>query len=46
MNTHGFTLMREESMREAGGVVRLWKHDVTGAELLSDESVKRAYLGG
>ena len=35
MNTHGFTLIREESMRETGGVVRLWKHDRTGAELLS-----------
>ncbi len=35
MNTHGFTLIREESMREAGGMVRLWKHDSTGAELLS-----------
>jgi len=35
MNSHGFTLIREESMSEAGGVVRLWKHDRTGAELLS-----------
>ncbi len=35
MNSHGFTLIREEHMREAGGLVRLWKHDVTGAELLS-----------
>jgi len=35
MNTHGFTLMREERMREAGGAVRLWKHERTGAELLS-----------
>lgn len=35
MNTHGFTLMREESMREVGGAVRLWKHERTGAELLS-----------
>ena len=35
MNTHGFTLIREESMREVGGAVRLWKHEKTGAELLS-----------
>ena len=35
MNSHGFTLLREESLRETGGAVRLWKHDVTGAELLS-----------
>ena len=35
MNSHGFTLVREEELREAGGRVRLWKHDVTGAELLS-----------
>lgn len=35
MNSHGFTLVREEELRETGGRVRLWKHDVTGAELLS-----------
>ncbi len=35
MNSHGFTLVREERLHEAGGRVRLWKHDVTGAELLS-----------
>ncbi len=35
MNSHGFTLVREEELREAGGRVRLWKHDVTGAQLLS-----------
>ncbi len=35
MNSHGFTLVREENLHEAGGRVRLWKHDVTGAELLS-----------
>ena len=35
MNSHGFTLVREEKMHEAGGIVRLWKHDATGAELLS-----------
>lgn len=35
MNTHGFTLVREAALREAGGIVRLWRHDATGAELLS-----------
>ena len=35
MNSHGFTLLREEELRETCGRVRLWKHDVTGAELLS-----------
>ena len=35
MNQHGFTLLREENMSEVGGRVRLWKHDGTGAELLS-----------
>lgn len=35
MNSHGFLLVREEKMHEAGGIVRLWKHEVTGAELLS-----------
>lgn len=35
MNSHGFTLVREEELREAGGRVRLWRHDRTGAELLS-----------
>ena len=35
MNSHGFLLVREEKMHEVGGVVRLWKHEVTGAELLS-----------
>ena len=35
MNTHGFTLVREESLSEVGGVASLWKHDATGAELLS-----------
>ncbi|WP_458400707.1 insulinase family protein [Mailhella sp.] len=35
MNTYSFTLVREESMREVGGMVRLWKHERTGAELLS-----------
>ncbi len=35
MTLHGFNLVREATMREAGGQVRLWRHDVTGAELLS-----------
>lgn len=35
MDTHGFTLLREERLPEVSGTVRLWKHDATGAELLS-----------
>ena len=35
MNKHGFTLLREEHLKEVGGTVRLWIHDATGAELLS-----------
>ncbi|MBR4422987.1 MAG: insulinase family protein, partial [Mailhella sp.] len=35
MEKHGFRLVREEELREAGGVARLWKHVVTGSELLS-----------
>ena len=35
LHAHGFTLLREERLEEVGGIVRLWKHDVTGAELLS-----------
>ena len=35
MRKHGFTLQREETLAEIGGIARLWKHDVTGAELLS-----------
>lgn len=35
MRKHGFTLQREEALDEIGGIARLWKHDVTGAELLS-----------
>ncbi len=30
-----FTLIREEQVQEVSGTVRLWKHNVTGAELLS-----------
>ena len=35
MNTHGFTLVREERLSEVSGTVKLWRHDATGAELLS-----------
>lgn len=35
MNTYGFTLVREQHLTEVGGVAKLWRHDVTGAELLS-----------
>ena len=35
MSTYGFTLVREEILSEVGGTARLWKHDRTGAELLS-----------
>ena len=45
MNSHGFSLEREERLHEAGGRVRLWKHDVTGAELLSvcNEDENKSY---
>ncbi|MDR2574690.1 MAG: insulinase family protein [Desulfovibrio sp.] len=33
--TQGFRLLREECFREIGGTARLWKHEITGAELLS-----------
>ncbi len=35
MNTYGFSLVRETSVSEVSGMVRLWRHDATGAELLS-----------
>ncbi len=35
MDTHGFSLVREERLPEVSGVVKLWKHDATGAEMLS-----------
>ena len=35
MNTHGFELLREERVKELSGTARLWRHAVTGAELLS-----------
>ncbi|MDR2801067.1 MAG: insulinase family protein [Desulfovibrio sp.] len=34
-NTHGFSLLREERLEEAGGTARLWEHAATGAQLLS-----------
>lgn len=33
--SHGFTLLREENLSETGGQTRLWKHEKTGAQLLS-----------
>lgn len=35
MNTCGFVLVREEHLSEVGGVAKLWRHETTGAELLS-----------
>lgn len=35
MEKYGFSLLREESLSEVGGVARLWKHGKTGAEVLS-----------
>lgn len=35
MDTHGFILMKERELTEVGGVVKLWRHDKTGAQLLS-----------
>ena len=35
MNNHGFTLITEQQLREVDGTARLWRHDVTGAQLLS-----------
>lgn len=35
MEKHGFELVEEKEMREAGGPARLWRHLETGAELLS-----------
>ena len=35
MNTRGFSLVREERLSEVSGTVKLWRHDATGAELLS-----------
>jgi len=35
MNTRGFTLLDEQNLSETGGTVRWWRHEATGAELLS-----------
>ena len=35
MQQHGFTLIREERVLELEAAARLWRHDATGAELLS-----------
>ncbi|BBD10068.1 insulinase family protein [Desulfovibrio ferrophilus] len=34
-NIHGFTLVVEREIPEAGCVAKLWRHDTTGAELMS-----------
>ncbi len=35
MNKHGFTLLTEQHLHEVDGTARLWRHDATGAQLLS-----------
>ena len=35
MPTHGFTLVKDVELPEVSGKARLWRHDATGAELLS-----------
>ena len=35
MKSHGFSLLVEKKLAEVGGVARWWRHDATGAELLS-----------
>ncbi|MDE7371398.1 MAG: insulinase family protein [Desulfovibrio sp.] len=35
MERHGFSLAEERELPEVGGTARLWRHDATGAELLS-----------
>ena len=35
MARHGFTLAEERQLPEVGGTARLWRHDATGAQLLS-----------
>ena len=32
---HGFTLLTEKELHEARGKARLWRHEATGAQLLS-----------
>jgi Zn-dependent M16 (insulinase) family peptidase len=36
--SHGFTLVREEQITELNTLARLWRHDKTGAQLLSMEN--------
>ena len=35
MNTHGFTLLHEQEVKELSSTARIFKHQKTGAELLS-----------
>lgn len=35
MNTDGFNLVREERLTEVSGVVKVWRHEKTGAQVLS-----------
>ncbi len=35
MGRNGFSLVEERQLPEVGGTARLWRHDATGAELLS-----------
>lgn len=35
MQQHGFTLLREEKLSEIASTTRLWRHEATGAALLS-----------
>ncbi|WP_297892800.1 insulinase family protein [uncultured Desulfovibrio sp.] len=35
MNKHGFTLLTEQHLHEVDGTARLWRHEATGAQLLS-----------
>ncbi|MBO4312392.1 MAG: insulinase family protein [Desulfovibrionaceae bacterium] len=35
MNTHGFVLAQKRELSEVGGTASLWRHEATGAELLS-----------
>lgn len=35
MRQHGFTLIREDRVHELDATARLWRHDATGADLLS-----------
>lgn len=35
MNTHGFTLVSSRRLSEVNGTANMWRHDATGAQLLS-----------